>query len=318
MIRKILAVTCISLALLIPQNVKAAETTNNFVVDEYKNWTIHFNREVAFDDLSKQGIVVTDSKGNKVDVQLELGKDNKSIIVEYPTWGYLLGEKYQLTVNNKVHDKNNKSIKQATFVNFSVEPENKDAVIFKDKVFQDSVKNYLKKPNEEILKSDVDKLTEFDAGGIDVEDISGIDEFVNLEDLNLSNTKVKDISSLKELTSLEELTLENTNISDITPLKNLYNLEVLDLSNTKVSDISALKGLKNLEELYLVNSPIKDLSVLKELDNLEALNLDNTQISDISALKQLKNLKELIVNGLSDSEQKILENALPNCRILGL
>lgn len=389
MIKKILILTCISLALLVPQNAKAAQITNDQVVDEYKNWTIHFNREVAFDDLSKQGIVVTDSKGNKVDVQLELGKDNKSIIVEYPTWGYLLDEKYQLTINNKVHDTDNKCIKQPVCINFKVEPESKDAVIFKDKAFQDSVKNYIKKPNGEILKSDVEKLTRFDTFGINaeyanIENISGIDKFTNLSELYLDNnkisdispleqlinlenialdntkvsdinplsslanlksislnftqvsditplkqlgdlksvdlcgTKIEDISALEDLTGLESLALNNTKISDITPLKKLYNLEVLDLSNTKVSDISALNELKNLVELDLTNSPIKNLNALKGLDNLESLRLDNTQVSDIDTLKELKNLKELIVSGLSDSEQKILENALPNCRILGL
>lgn len=132
-----------------------------------KNWTIHFNREVVLDDLSKQGIVVTDSKGNRVDVQIELGADNKSIVVEYPAWGYLLGENYQLTVNNKVHDKNNKGIKQAASLNFNVEPKNKDAVIFKDKVFQDAVNN--------------------------------------LEKLTLDDTQISNINALKELKGLKNL-----------------------------------------------------------------------------------------------------------------
>lgn len=80
----------------------------------------YFYREVAYDDSTKNAIVVTDSKGNKVSTTLELGQDNKSIIVYPPTEGYTEGESYTLTVGKQCHDKNGKQMKQDRILNFGI------------------------------------------------------------------------------------------------------------------------------------------------------------------------------------------------------
>lgn len=120
MLKKLLAAAFVSSLLFISSNAKAASFTNNQVVGKDKIWTIHFNQEVAFDDATRNAIVVTDSKGNKVNVPVNLGSDNKSIVVRTPEAGYEAGAKYELTVGSGVHSVNGKEISGQTKMDFSI------------------------------------------------------------------------------------------------------------------------------------------------------------------------------------------------------
>lgn len=120
MLKKVLSAVFVSYLLFTSTNAKAAIFTNNQVVDKNKSWTIHFNQEVAFDDATKNAIVVTDSNGNKVKVAVNLGSDNKSIEVEAPEAGYEAGAKYELTVGNGVHSVDGKEINEQTKMGFSI------------------------------------------------------------------------------------------------------------------------------------------------------------------------------------------------------
>ena len=91
------------------------------IVASNKKWTVTFTGDVGYDDLTKNAIIVTDSKGNKTDTTLELGQDNKSIIVYPPTTGYIPGESYTLTVGKQSHNKNGKQMKQDRELHFTIE-----------------------------------------------------------------------------------------------------------------------------------------------------------------------------------------------------
>lgn len=120
MLKKLLAAVFVSSLLFIPSTAKAATFTNNQVVGKDKIWTIHFNQEIAFDDVTKNAIVVTDSRGNKVKVPVNLGGDNKTIVVGSPEAGYEAGAKYELMVGNSVHSVNGKEISGQNKMDFSI------------------------------------------------------------------------------------------------------------------------------------------------------------------------------------------------------
>lgn len=111
----------LSIFLLLVPNVKAVNFTDNQIVDVNKTWTIKFTDEVGFDNLTKQGITVTDSNGAKVNVGIQLGEDAKTIVVTAPEGGYTKGERYTLTVGKSVHNKNGKQMKQDRTINFNIE-----------------------------------------------------------------------------------------------------------------------------------------------------------------------------------------------------
>ncbi|MCB2300564.1 hypothetical protein [Clostridium tagluense] len=119
MLKKLVTATFISF-LLLSTSAMATTLKDNQIVDSNKCWTIHFNEQFVFDDLSKQGVIIIDSKGNNSNINLSLGQDKKTIIVSAPVEGYVPGEKYKLLVNNKVHTKSNKNLKQEVVLNFSI------------------------------------------------------------------------------------------------------------------------------------------------------------------------------------------------------
>ncbi|WPC42220.1 hypothetical protein [Clostridium sp. JS66] len=119
---KLLLVLCIlGTSLLLSTNVLAFQVTDNQVVYANKKWILEFTGAVGYDDLTKQAIVVTDSKGAKVDISFQLGNDNKSIIVYPPAGGYKTGESYTLKVGKQVHSAKGIQMKQDRFIHFSIE-----------------------------------------------------------------------------------------------------------------------------------------------------------------------------------------------------
>lgn len=123
---KFIIATFLGAFLLATPNVKAANFTDNQTVDTNKTWTIKFTSEVALDDATKEGITVTDSKGNPVSIDIQFGQDSKTVTITAPTGGYTPGEKYILAVSSKVHTKNSKNLKHSTVLNFNIKNNNID------------------------------------------------------------------------------------------------------------------------------------------------------------------------------------------------
>lgn len=266
MIKKLVVGLAIGVVLLFSAiSVKAATFTDNQVVDANKKWTIHFNQTVFLDDPLKQDIKVIDSKGKKANITFNFGQDEKTIIVNAPQDGYLAGEKYTLIIDGYVHSKMGKSINEAVKLNFSV----KDYVVtFKDKTLEQIIRNKINKPTGDILKGDVEKITELYAKDTNISDISGLENLNNLECLDLSGSKISDIGVLENLQKLEAVYLDNTQVTDISALKNLAkNLSVLSLKNDKISDISVLKNFKNLQSIDLDGTEVT-ASNKQELENI--------------------------------------------------
>ena len=140
-----------------------------------------------------------------------------------------------------------------------------------------------------------------------ISNVSPLASLTNLESLDLGSTAVSDVSALAGLTNLEKLDLRSTAVSDVSALAGLTNLEWLDLAGTDVSDVSALAGLTNLKTLDLaVTFDVSDVSALANLTNLEALDLFATAVSDVSALAGLTNLKTLDLSSTDVSDVSAL------------
>ena len=169
-----------------------------------------------------------------------------------------------------------------------------------------------------ITEVDIAKVVSLNAASMDITDLTGLERFVNLEnivanhnhiqdlrplarltklgDLHLSHNNIEDLLPLAELTNLAALTLNHNNISDISPLAELINLIELSLTHNTISDVSPLAGLVNLKSLWLWSNQIKDISPLASLVKLETLLLVDNQIEDISPLVALTSLRELNVS----------------------
>jgi len=103
-------------------------------------------------------------------------------------------------------------------------------------------------------------------GMLDIAEIIGLNEQIELNDLDLSHNKIKNLNGLE----------------------NLVNLRILRLSSNQISEISGLERLVNLEELYLNENQIKEINGLENLTNLRVLDLSYNEITDDKAIEELK------------------------------
>lgn len=305
--KKVIIAIFISSLIVSISKAKAVTFKDNAVVDAKKNWTIHFNQEVSFDDLSKQNITVTDNRGAKVNVTLKLGDYGKAITVESPAEGYKDGDTYKLIVGDKVHSKKNKSIKKQITMNFSIEKDN-EVVTFKDANLEKVVRDAINKPDGTLYKKDVDKITYLNAERKNIVYLDGIEKLTSLSTACLSANNIKDITPLKEVTSLQNLELRKNQIKDITPLKELTNLLNLYIGDNQIQDLTPVKKLVNLNSIYLQNNNISNINALSNLTNLKFLQLSGNQINNIDALGNLTKLEYVSI----ENNQIVTIEALKN------
>ena len=151
-------------------------------------------------------------------------------------------------------------------------------------------------------------------------DISGIENFKNIETIYLNDTSIQEITVLKNLKKLSWVSLQNTKIDDITIFVELENLQALYVENTNVdfskeSNLNAYNKLKekgvyvnvtdNSEIInftyqefknQLINSRYLDRNQDGQISKLEMLTLNSVYIYNINYLEDLKfadNLKQL-------------------------
>jgi hypothetical protein len=190
-------------------------------------------------------------------------------------------------------------------------------VEFPDPNLEAAIRDALDKPAGNIYVVDLLELVSLDASSYNIQNLSGLEYCVNLQELYLWDNQISDISALSGLTNLEYLYLGNNQISDISALAGLTNLYYLDLYENQIENISALANLINLQYLYLWNNQISDISALAGLTNLWGLSLWHNQISDISALSGLTNLRDLSLSYNQISDISAL-SGLTNLRVLSL
>ncbi|MBU3101783.1 leucine-rich repeat domain-containing protein [Clostridium sp. DSM 17811] len=171
--------------------------------------------------------------------------------------------------------------------------DNSTIVTFQDKNLERAVRDNINKPIGDIMKSDVDKITELYASKYQITNLSGIENLSSLTILDLNGNQISNIDDLKGLTNLTSLVLLDNKITNIDALTGLTNLGFLDLSNNQINNIDNLKRLTNIFNLGLDNNQISNIDLLKGFIKLEQLQLYGKKVSDITPLEKLTNLKNL-------------------------
>ena len=147
-----------------------------------------------------------------------------------------------------------------------------------------------KAPSAAITVEDMTMLTHLAAGGMDIQNLEGLQFATNLEELRLDDNPLSDLSPLTGLTTLKEVGISGESLSDLSPLAGLINLEGVGAWHTSISDISPLAGLTKLRWLELMDNQISDLSPLAGLTNLKRVEFYGLHEPDLSPLKDLTGL----------------------------
>ena len=221
------------------------------------------------------------------------------------------------------------------FLNWEEPRDEYESVYFACPNLEAVVREAIGKPTGGIYPADLEGLTELEAEGRSITDLTGLDYCINLTYLWLCSNQISDVSPLAGLTRLEVLDLDSNEISDISPVAGLSSLLTLDLGYNRISDIEAVSGLTQLWVLYLGGNEISDITPLSGLANLgggtrgfylivegQAIHLDlcENQIADISALVSNEGLQEgagvdLRWNPLSDES---IDEYIPALRARGV
>ena len=210
---------------------------------------------------------------------------------------------------------------QETAAESSAASETLAVVTFADPLLESMVRDAIDKPDGDITVEEAKAVTKLSLGidwqqqpvdGSQITDISGIENFTNLEELDVSFHAISDISPLAGLVKLTSLSLGGNPVADITPLAGLVNLGWLTLFNCQAEDYGPLANLTKLGGLLMEYSTISDVSMLSGLTDLSWLGLANTAVSDISPLSTLVNLKKLQLAGCPITDYSPLADIYPN------
>lgn len=194
-------------------------------------------------------------------------------------------------------------------------------VTFTDPVLEKMVRAAINKPEGDITIAEAEAVKELKLSidwqqepveGTQIKDINGLENFKNLENLELHFHAISDISPLAGLTKLRSLSLGGNPVADIEPLSGLTNLGFLTLFNCRAQDYSPLAKLTHLSTLLMEYSTISDVKVLSGLTELSWLTLANTQVSDVSPLSSLVKLEKLKLEGCPITDYSPLAAIYPN------
>jgi hypothetical protein len=227
----------------------------------------------------------------------------------------------------------------AGFVSGPSPAQTQEPVGFPDPALERQVRLCIDRPEGGIFTGDLESIKRFKAAEAGISDLTGIENMVNLEELDLRANSIVDVEPLGSLTKLKLLDLgamdyvdvwpwegkddefymidstyflaywggtyrsdDGNSISDISPISRLASLEHLDLSCNYVSDLSALSSLKNLRTLDMSFNEFSNLEPITGLTNLSCLNLIHCGLEDIGPLSRMTGLTYvgLGVNRISD------------------
>ncbi|WP_338449600.1 DUF3048 domain-containing protein [Niallia oryzisoli] len=139
-----------------------------------------------------------------------------------------------------------------------------EVVTIEDKNLETLIRNQVGRLAGDIKRSDVLPVETLSYPYSDISNLEGLENFVNLQDLNIGGNSIKDLSQIS----------------------NLINLSQLNLSDTGLSDISSLTGLNNLSWLRLYDNNIRDIGPIATIPNLSYLDVRWNKLTDISTFAQ--------------------------------
>jgi hypothetical protein len=135
-------------------------------------------------------------------------------------------------------------------------------VTFTDPNLEAAVRTQISKPTGDIMKSDLTHFNVLEANSQNISNLSGLENWQNLQGLLLGNNHITDLTPLAGLIKLTGLGLTNNTLTNITPLAGLVNLELLHIRSNKIKDISVLSGMTKLHQLDMTQDSISDLTPL--------------------------------------------------------
>jgi internalin A len=166
-------------------------------------------------------------------------------------------------------------------------------VNFPDPNLEAVVREALPNPTGPISTDDMLTLTNLNANGRDIHDLTGLETALNLQDLQVEWNPITNHTAISALTNLVSLSVSangTPNISFVAPLKKLQNL---NLYSNGIQDLSPLAGLMDLQTLFMPWNPATNFATLSALTNLVELDIGHSGVTNLDFIAPLKKLQNL-------------------------
>ena len=117
--------------------------------------------------------------------------------------------------------------------------------------------------------------------GSSVTDITVLGQLKQLENLDIRDINIDNLKGISNCTNLEQLYLDGCQVGSWEGIEKLTNLERLSLSSTNFSNAELLSGMQKLEKLSLdYAKELTNIKPLAVLDKLNSLTLSESGVSD--------------------------------------
>ncbi len=145
--------------------------------------------------------------------------------------------------------------------------------------------------NDVITDDELSAIRYLDAGNGNIDDTTGIEKLVNLEELYLSNNNITSID-LSNNTNIELLYLDKNSLNEIN-LNNLTNLTLLNVNENNLFSLNISHNLE-LEHLQINENNIGMMNFSENIKlNVLAIDYDTFSLSDIN----IDQLTTLVIDG---------------------
>lgn len=163
--------------------------------------------------------------------------------------------------------------------------------LFPDKGLEAAVRKevFAKRYNDEPLtKEDVKNISRVHGRGKGIQDLTGLEHCIAVQEIDLEDNEIEDVSPMAELKLLQSINLAGNKIQSIEPLKDLERVQYLELSRNRVRNIAPLAKMTNMRSLYLSENKVRRLGALKNLTKVWTLYVAKNPIKDFAPVGKLK------------------------------
>jgi Leucine-rich repeat (LRR) protein len=181
-------------------------------------------------------------------------------------------------------------------------------VVFPDSALERVVRQTIAKPSGDIMRSDLQSLTELWGDNQHITNLTGIQYCSRLIFLHASSDSIPDLTPLQNMMNLRGLVMTGSHITDLTPLAGLTDLEQLIVGQNPITDLTPLSGLTKLNTLFIHYSQASDFSAISNLIHLESLNIGGNPTGNFDFIANLTSLHTLVINFCGLSSAAIFQN----------
>ena len=152
-----------------------------------------------------------------------------------------------------------------------------------------------------VLENSASTLKEIRLSYSEIQDISVLSKFTQLEFVDVSNNKIGSCPDLSALTKLEKFWINNNNISSIPGLSSMVNLKWLDISMNKFTELPDMSKLTKLEKFWCGTNLLTKIPDLSECRLLTTFLIAENNLSR----EEINNAYTMMPESItSDSEWK--------------